>query len=252
MTQFTGSEFEMLEESQAYKFEEAVNFLNDNKDNLTFNQSQQLLFYGYFKQATIGKCNTSKPSFFAMTASAKWNAWNGLGDMSAKRAKEEYVELLTTLVPSWYDGKVEMSSDAKQQQGMVVFSMPEIDDDSSSEDEKEDLCTVARDDDISRLKELLQQNKFEVNSVDEEGMTALHWACDRGNKEVAEILIKHGADVNAQDANAQTALHFACVAEDIELVKLLIKSGADKNAEDCDGLKPSDLVDGPELKQLLV
>ena len=35
-----------------------------------------------YKQATVGRCNVEKPSFYQLTEKAKWNAWNDLGDKS--------------------------------------------------------------------------------------------------------------------------------------------------------------------------
>jgi hypothetical protein len=40
-----------------------------------------------FKQATIGECNIPKPSVFSIEASAKWKAWDSLGDMSQASAR---------------------------------------------------------------------------------------------------------------------------------------------------------------------
>ena len=33
-------------------------------------------------QATIGPCNTKRPGAFDFVGRAKWDAWNGLGDLS--------------------------------------------------------------------------------------------------------------------------------------------------------------------------
>ena len=44
---------------------------------------------------------------------------------------------------------------------------------------------------------------------DEEGLTPLHWACDRGHAEIVRTLleVRPGA-VNAQDFTGQTPLHY--------------------------------------------
>lgn len=36
-------------------------------------------------QSTIGKCNAPKPGMMDFVGKAKWEAWNGLGDMSQVR-----------------------------------------------------------------------------------------------------------------------------------------------------------------------
>ena len=45
-------------------------------------QEDLLYFYARYKQATVGRCNVQKPSFYQLTEKAKWNAWNDLGDKS--------------------------------------------------------------------------------------------------------------------------------------------------------------------------
>ena len=53
-----------------------------------------LKFYGYYKQASIGPCDSPKPSFWDIINRAKWDAWHKLGDMSSEDAMNHYVEEL--------------------------------------------------------------------------------------------------------------------------------------------------------------
>jgi len=53
-----------------------------------------LRFYAYYKQATIGRNNQPKPSFWDVVNRAKWQAWENLGDMSKEDAMQEYVNEL--------------------------------------------------------------------------------------------------------------------------------------------------------------
>ena len=50
-----------------------------------------LKFYGYYKQASIGPCDSPKPSFWDVINRAKWDAWHKLGDMSSEDAMRHYV-----------------------------------------------------------------------------------------------------------------------------------------------------------------
>ncbi|ELU00959.1 hypothetical protein CAPTEDRAFT_161103 [Capitella teleta] len=52
----------------------------------------KLKFYGFYKQATIGKCNAPQPWAVDMINRSKWNAWNDLDDMSADEAMKKYAE----------------------------------------------------------------------------------------------------------------------------------------------------------------
>lgn len=53
------------------------------------------------------------------------------------------------------------------------------------------------------------------------GQTALHFVCEKNQKDIAHILIEHGAHVTAQDEEGQTPLHYAIEEENLDIVKLL-------------------------------
>uniref|UniRef100_A0A1I7U516 ACB domain-containing protein n=1 Tax=Caenorhabditis tropicalis TaxID=1561998 RepID=A0A1I7U516_9PELO len=55
---------------------------------------EKLNFYALFKQATHGKCDIPKPSFFDVQGVYKWNAWKKLESMSSEEAKNVYVDAI--------------------------------------------------------------------------------------------------------------------------------------------------------------
>ena len=55
----------------------------------------------------------------------------------------------------------------------------------------------------------LIQNGINVNSQNEDLLTALHICTRRGWTEISTLLIKNGANVNAKSATGHTPLHFA-------------------------------------------
>lgn len=57
-----------------------------------------LILYGLYKQATSGNCNTPEPSFFQFEAKAKWNSWKAYHNVSFANAKQEYVNIVITLI----------------------------------------------------------------------------------------------------------------------------------------------------------
>ncbi|GBE62067.1 50S ribosomal protein L33 [Babesia ovata] len=61
----------------------------------------KLAFYKYFKQATVGDCNISKPGFLQLQQKYKWEAWDSVRGMTQDAAKEAYIMLLDKLCPSW-------------------------------------------------------------------------------------------------------------------------------------------------------
>lgn len=85
--------------------------------------------------------------------------------------------------------------------------------------------------------EALRQ-KYEINCIDEQGKTALHWSCISGNFPITLILIEKGADVNKVDKNNHTALLDASYHPVLEIMRLLIENGANPNIFNVDGQTP--------------
>ena len=71
----------------------------------------------------------------------------------------------------------------------------------------------------------------DVNAAQGDGMTALHWAADLGDADMAAILVQGGARVNAVTRlGAFTALHLAAESAHANVVKVLLDAGADPMA----------------------
>ena len=80
------------------------------------------------------------------------------------------------------------------------------------------------------LRALLQKG-VDVNAAHGDGMTALHWAAERGDAAMAEMLIYAGANVAAVTRIGQyTPLHVASRAGNAAVVETLLESGADATA----------------------
>ena len=62
----------------------------------------------------------------------------------------------------------------------------------------------------------------DINAVDSDAKTPLHWACERGHVEVAVLLIHHGADISSQAFDGRTGLHFAAQNCHVALVKKML------------------------------
>ncbi|XP_011301720.1 acyl-CoA-binding domain-containing protein 4 [Fopius arisanus] len=82
------------------KFVAAVNVIKSLPKNGAYQPSHelQLRFYGYYKQATEGPCQQSKPAFWEVVKKAKWDAWMRLGNMSRQEAMNNYVDELKKIV----------------------------------------------------------------------------------------------------------------------------------------------------------
>ncbi|KAJ7928785.1 acyl-CoA-binding protein [Mycena leptocephala] len=82
------------------KFEKAVEIVqNLPKDGpVKPSQDDQLFFYSYYKQATVGDVNTARPGMLDFVGKAKWDAWKGVEGTSKEDCYKKYVEKLLALL----------------------------------------------------------------------------------------------------------------------------------------------------------
>ena len=101
-------------------------------------------------------------------------------------------------------------------------------------------------------------NLIDFNLKDNYGRTKLMEASEIGNKEAVELLINAGARVNEIDNDGNTALFYACRLRDytifdkkcLKLVKFLIDNGADVNIKNNVGQTPLSVSSGKVEKLL--
>lgn len=229
-------------------FSKATQQVQRTHDKLLPNDLLEL--YGLYKQATVGKCNTSKPGMFSMQARAKWNAWNDLSDMPSDKAKELYIEKVKALDPKWYENVQNGVKSTAGGTGWVVHSveLPPEDHNSKAEHEK-DIFDFVKDHNLQRIKESLQPSDLQL--LDEHGMGLIHWATDANDLEILHYLLSMGCPVNLRDNENQTALHYAASCDHLECVKLLLQFGADKMLQDADGQTCLDVANDPNIRSLL-
>jgi ankyrin repeat protein len=79
---------------------------------------------------------------------------------------------------------------------------------------------------------LLLRAGARVDETDLEGVTALMWAADLGDLDMARTLLACGANVNRADLYGRRPLHFAALRGHTPVVKLLLQKGADPHAVD--------------------
>ncbi len=89
------------------------------------------------------------------------------------------------------------------------------------------IAEAAREGNLERVRALLAQRN-DVNIPLGDGMTALHWAAERGDAAMASALIKSGAKVTPVTRNGgYTPLHIAARAGNGTVVQALLAAGAD-------------------------
>lgn len=93
-----------------------------NLDKLSEEPSNdvKLKLYALYKQATVGKCNTSKPGVFDLVNKAKWDAWNTLGDMPKEKAQDEYASLVDKLGGSAISASSSSAAESAQSQSVAT------------------------------------------------------------------------------------------------------------------------------------
>ncbi|CAI0451725.1 unnamed protein product [Linum tenue] len=72
----------------------------------------QMELYGLHKLVTEGPCHEQPPMALKLSARAKWNSWQKLGNMDPEVAMEHYVTLLSENVPRWAEEKSIRDDDA--------------------------------------------------------------------------------------------------------------------------------------------
>jgi ankyrin repeat protein len=79
----------------------------------------------------------------------------------------------------------------------------------------------------------------DVNAAQGDGMTALHWAAQKGDAEMAQLLIYAGANLRAATRiGGYTPLFMAGEAGQAKVIDVLLKAGADAKAVAMDGFTP--------------
>ncbi|KAG8003679.1 Acyl-CoA-binding domain-containing protein 6 [Nibea albiflora] len=217
------------------EFESAANRVRDLVQ--TASRDQLLYLYARYKQAKVGKCNTPKPGFFDFEGQRKWQAWKQLGDMDAEQAMQEYISCVNVLDP---EGCTKERRGAERRTGFGGAAV-------SSLYQEETI----RENNIDHISNAISSQKVDVNTKDEEGRALLHWACDRGHKELVSVLLQHKADINSQDNEGQTALHYASACEFADIVELLLNAGADPSIKDMEGSLPEEVTESSAISSLL-
>ena len=89
----------------------------------------------------------------------------------------------------------------------------------------EDLLEAAKRGDVPAVQRFIADGA-DVNTKDDNGLTALIAASFNGHKEVVQTLLDQGADVNAKMNDGATASMFAIKNGHKEVRELLVRAGA--------------------------
>lgn len=82
----------------------------------------------------------------------------------------------------------------------------------------------------------------EVNLLSRDGQSPAHFAAAAGSHDALAKLIALRATLNHANAAGQTPLHYAAAREDLKLVEILVKNGANPHLLDKQGMSPLTLI----------
>uniref|UniRef100_A0A2N9GW64 Uncharacterized protein n=1 Tax=Fagus sylvatica TaxID=28930 RepID=A0A2N9GW64_FAGSY len=99
------------------------------------------------------------------------------------------------------------------------------------------LHTLALSGQIPLMDNLLE-NGLDIDTVDQDGLTALHKAIIGKKEAVISHLLRKGANPHVKDRDGASPLHYAVQVGAMQTVKLLIKYKVDVNVADNEGWTP--------------
>jgi len=145
-------------------------------------------------------------------------------------------EIVELLIAGGADVNANSDDDGTPLDWAINFKSPEIADllrkHGAKSGAEDSIYVAVAVENIEAVKQHLAAGT-DVNMKDNRGMTPLHWAVERGRKEIAELLIAEGADVNAKRTNGSTPLFYATSGGgQKEIAELPIAEGANVNAKD--------------------
>jgi acyl-CoA-binding protein len=79
------------------RFQEAVKIASE-MTQASLPQDVQLRLYAYYKQATFGTLEPRQTTTYHLRDAFKTNAWMQISHLSAEEAKEQYIEIINSIV----------------------------------------------------------------------------------------------------------------------------------------------------------
>jgi len=217
----------------------------------------QLLLYGLYKQATVGDCKEElEPSRFHVIGHAKYEGWLKFKGMPCEAAMRSYIQV----VLEFNNAKGDLEYETQELDMLNAMGVRPSTLAGKEEEFEKDMSTAtplvqaAQSGNLQQVQLIaLDKHVDTVNTTDDSGQTALHFAADRGYYQVVETLLDAGANANAADLEGISVLQAAVIAGHADVACLLLKHGANPHQSDMDGDTPLSCArdDGSdEMKQL--
>ena len=122
----------------------------------------------------------------------------------------------------------------------LLLQNPKIDVDLSNKSGETPLMIASIEGNLPLVKVLVLKHKALIDHI---SWTPLHYACAKGQFDVAQFLITNGATVDSMSLGNTTPLMMAVQSGNDQLVKLLLDKGADLQLRNSNGLTAIDIAD---------
>ena len=122
----------------------------------------------------------------------------------------------------------------------LLLQNPKIDVDLSNKSGETPLMIASIEGNLPLVKVLVLKHKAMLDHI---SWTPLHYACAKGQLDVAQFLIANGAIVDSMSLGNTTPLMMAVNSGNDQLVKLLLDKGADLQLRNTNGLTAIDIAD---------
>uniref|UniRef100_A0A915BY06 Acyl-CoA-binding domain-containing protein 6 n=2 Tax=Parascaris univalens TaxID=6257 RepID=A0A915BY06_PARUN len=233
------------------RFDSAAAFVRTVTDRIS--QLDLLYLYARYKQATVGKADPDdRPGIFDWKGREKFDSWFALGSLPREDAMHEYIKKVFELNLGWQPSKKYPSGFGVRPSTLAsANSDDDIEGPSGLRSDVIEWFSAISAGNMGRVLEMLKANKELLVERDENQVTALHHAADRGNVELIECLLEAGADVSIQDYDGQTPLHYAVSCSHQDAVRSLLKHGADPTIADFEGNCVLDTVTDATIRKWL-
>ncbi len=85
---------------------------------------------------------------------------------------------------------------------------------------------------LPKIELNLSIGEYDINAVDERGLTPLMWSSAYGQVPTAALLLRAGGSHSIKGPDGETAMHLAAAGGHTDIIRLLIAAGAAVNEVD--------------------
>ena len=105
-------------------------------------------------------------------------------------------------------------------------------------DNNQTFLNACRNGQKSIVQIFLKKGGIDINKRDQEGNTALYYACQKGYRDIEALLLDNDADASCINNRSESPLHAAARSGNKEILGKLLQKGVDINVTDNEGRTP--------------